>query len=263
MKSINHYLDEWDEIVSKYINWHEPFDGYWTKSEERAFTFVDNILLNASRQRVLDLGCGRGRLLTRFAHFFKEVVALDSQQERIMHAKALVNSSQLLNVNFINQPFEDCTEEIGKFDVVLCSHVVQHIPTFDVVEMFKQINSVLLPGGLLVLLTAHAISERNKFKVWQINNGDQKVTEELLESETAFNKCFTEQHLSARIPTHSFTSDNLCALLQGYKLRKTYYFHALYKRNFIDSTIFRDRLINLPLLKGFWGIDVLIVAEKL
>jgi hypothetical protein len=46
-------------------------------------------------------------------------------------------------------------------------------------------------------------------------------------------------------------------LLTGYRLEKLRYFHALHNRNIIDYFLFRDDLLNLPLLRSRYGIDLI------
>lgn len=256
------YRDDWDEIVSQFILQNEPFEGYWEESERYALNFVDKVLKGATKQRLLDLGCGRGRLLGRFADRFKAVVALDSDHTRLDKAKNAVRLDGLKNVEFVNGLFEDCVSDLGMFDMILCSHVIQHLPTADLAGMFKLIHKALVPGGILVLLTSHSEESRDIYKLWRIGNPGKRVVEERLHSAGAFNGCFVDGS-NDQIPTHAFAIESLREYLDSFRLKRIQCFHALHKRNRMDALVFRDYWINFPWFKGLFGIDVLIIAEKL
>jgi len=255
------YWDEWDDIVSRFIQKNEPYRGYWSDSEQHALRLADASLTNKSRERLLDLGCGRGRLLPRFANAFEEVVALDSDEGRISEARKLAHATSLENIRFINRFFEDCASELGRFDMILCSHVIQHLPADSVGTMIGLMHSVLTRSGVLVLLTSHAVSKHDVYKLWRLNGSASGTIQENLDRD-AFERIVANDSLNGGVPTHAFAIGNLRSMLAGYEILKVHCFHALHTRNIMDAIVFRDNWINTPGLKGLFGIDVLVIAKK-
>src|SRR4051794_32783271 len=103
----NSYLAEWDhEIVTGFVAQHEPFASYWEESERSALSRIDEALPQHCG-RLLDLGCGGGRLLGRFAARFDEIVALDSDPARIREAEKAAELANVQNVKFMTGTFND------------------------------------------------------------------------------------------------------------------------------------------------------------
>lgn len=72
---------------------------------------------------VLDIGCGNGAFTQTAAKKAREVIAIDTNPERIEEAKTLHNAP---NIRYLCM---DCTKELpnGVFDVVILSHVLEHL----------------------------------------------------------------------------------------------------------------------------------------
>ncbi len=262
MKYSTRYPTQWDEIVTQFIVQHEPFEGYWAQSERYALGAVDRVIRGAPQGRLLDLGCGKGRLTGRFAGRFQEVVALDSDQTQIEQARTLVAKAGWRNVKFVSGLFQDCVSDLGTFDMVLCSHVIQHIPTGLLSCMFEGIQNVLVPGGVLALLTSHSRGKRDTFKVWSLADKGRRVIEEPFANADAFDSLFSNGCPAYQLPTHSFAIRTLRKFLAHYRLIDVRCFHALHKRNGLDTLMFRDQWINMPCVKGVFGIDVLTIVQR-
>ena len=100
-------------------------------------------------KHVLDYGCGPGfgsEILSRYA---KKVIAVDIRTKAINYAKSkyikpnlsfqIISSSKPL-------PFED-----NYFDVIISSHVIEHIP--NVSSYLNELNRILKVNGVLILST--------------------------------------------------------------------------------------------------------------
>ncbi len=104
----------------------------------------------AQRDRMLDLGCGLGRIAVGCAAHYERVDAVDISPEMIQRAGALdapPNVHFALNSGSDLEPFAD-----DQFDLVFSMLVFQHIPGDAVlISYLAEINRVLRRGGHAVL----------------------------------------------------------------------------------------------------------------
>lgn len=102
--------------------------------------------------KVLELGCGYGRVLQKLIGRANKIVGIDTSQESIKLARKLIkdNSLELYEMNAINLEFVD-----GEFDVVLC--IQNGISAFheDKQELIKEAIRVTRSGGK-VLFSSYA-----------------------------------------------------------------------------------------------------------
>lgn len=78
-----------------------------------------------STDRVLDLGCGVGRLSIPMANVVKEVIGLDISGDMLRHAKKFAERTSCQNVRFIKMDFMQ-PNELSKWediDVIVCSRI--------------------------------------------------------------------------------------------------------------------------------------------
>lgn len=109
-----------------------------------------------SHDRVLDFGCGLGRLTRHLARYFKCAVGIDISEEMVLQAKAL--HSQSSNVSFFVNAADDLQMfESGTFDMVYTNVVLQHLPNHSLIfKYLQEFGRVLSPAGILVFqLPAH------------------------------------------------------------------------------------------------------------
>jgi len=101
------------------------------------------------RDRLLDFGCGVGRVTRALADHFQSVVGVDAAATMIAHARDLNASCR--NCEFVVNPGADlrgfCT---GTFDVIYSRLVLQHIPPALVRVYIPELVRVLAPGGVLM-----------------------------------------------------------------------------------------------------------------
>lgn len=96
-------------------------------------------------QRVLDCGCGSGKIATLLAQQGCEIIGIELAAERAQRARAVCR--RLIQGNLMDASTWDRLEA-EQFDVVLLSHVAEHIT--EPVALLRKAAERVLPGGRLV-----------------------------------------------------------------------------------------------------------------
>ena len=99
------------------------------------------------REKVLDLGCGNGRLLQIFKEIDINYTGTDSCEKLIEIAKKNYPSANFQVVDALNLPFPT-----NHFDKVYSVAVLHHIPSEELrLKFLEGIKRVLKPNGLLII----------------------------------------------------------------------------------------------------------------
>jgi SAM-dependent methyltransferase len=121
------------------------FGENWSPSRYRVLPYFAVEKAAAARpgmERILEIGCGSGWNMSRFAQYGRRVTGIDVVPERVAlaasHGPALLGSG-------LDLPFA-----AGAFDMVYIQHVLHHIG--DVGRALAEVRRVLRPGGLLFLV---------------------------------------------------------------------------------------------------------------
>lgn len=114
-------------------------------------------------KRILDLGCGNGRLSINLAQSGNRVTGVDTSEEQIRLAREL-GSSATGNPVFLHVQMEETGLPSASFDLVLVSQSLHHAakPKEAIAESFR----LLVPGGRILILDLLAHGEewmRTKF----------------------------------------------------------------------------------------------------
>lgn len=121
------------------------FGQNWSPSRYQVlpyFAWEREIFARPDVQRILEIGCGNGWNMSRFAQYGRPTIGLDPVFDRVRlaatHGPALQGDGLLL-------PFA-----AGFFDLVYIQHVLHHIG--DVGRALEEVRRVLRPGGVLFLV---------------------------------------------------------------------------------------------------------------
>lgn len=97
--------------------------------------------------RILDFGCGVGRLVLPFAGRASEVVGADISPEMLEEARRNAANAGLTNTSFVRVD-EHLDSVTGSFDLVHGFIVFQHIPPARGKRIMQRLASKLVPGGI-------------------------------------------------------------------------------------------------------------------
>lgn len=103
------------------------------------------------QMRVLEIGCGVGRVTRALAKVFKEVHAVDISGEMVARAREFLHSVPNVHVHQNSGSDLKGLGSIG-FDFAFSFIVFQHIPSLLIIESYiKEVGRVLKPGALFKL----------------------------------------------------------------------------------------------------------------
>ena len=152
---------DWDERAkenAKYYvatgknDWSD--DEFFASGErtvaEEILTDMGNICQGRfpSDMRVLEIGCGAGRVTRALAKLFGEVHAVDVSGEMVRLAAQAVSSFPRAYVYQNNGVDLSVIPDLA-FDFAFSTIVFQHIPSRDIIEYYvKEVGRLMRPGGL-------------------------------------------------------------------------------------------------------------------
>ena len=163
------------KIINQNRDIYNKIAGHF--SDTRSFLWEDLILLKEfvkDRDRILDIGCGNGRLYQLFSSLSSsegvvndelgirniEFVGLDISEKLVEIARKSFLECKFLAGDMRSLPFED-----DSFDVVFSLVAFHHLPDRgSQIQALKEIKRVVKPGATAVLLNWNAYSDWVKNK---------------------------------------------------------------------------------------------------
>lgn len=131
---------------------------------------------NVNGKRIIEVGSGSGQNAIYLAKKGAKVTAFDFSEEQIKYGKRLAKENKV-DVDFVQGNFEGLREYFSKscFDIALSSYALQYCMSVDsLFGTFKQINEILIPGGVFVFSFGHPIRSHG---VW-----DEKTDKFILDN---------------------------------------------------------------------------------
>ncbi len=162
---------DWDDRARENAKWYintvrrdqsdDEFDATGLP-EVQNFVLSDPVLKQRGdfkSQRLLEIGCGIGRMTRHLARHFAEVHGTDVSSEMISQAHERLG--HLENVHFHETSGVDFAAlPSDYFDTIFSVYVFQHVPTVDVIHAnIRDALRVLKPGGLFKFQTCSITAE--------------------------------------------------------------------------------------------------------
>jgi len=135
-----------------YAEEDELIEGWqWNSPPLRNLDDLVVALLHGERGRVLDLGCGSGRLSAALARRGFTVDGIDVERRAIKIGQRILARRGLTNVRLYAGDVFDPAHPVGAggYDVLVCADVLEHVGPWR--ELLARGGELLRPGGLLAL----------------------------------------------------------------------------------------------------------------
>ena len=153
--------EDWDQRARENARYYvNTSTSEWTDEEffasgertvaEEILTDLGNICQgrDPSQMRVLEIGCGAGRVTRALARFFGEVHAVDVSGEMVRLARNALRDHPNASIYQNNGRDLSVVPEL-QFDFAFSSIVFQHIPSRDVIENYvREVGRLLRRGAL-------------------------------------------------------------------------------------------------------------------
>lgn len=129
--------------------------GSWPKNRFEALIFF-----SGTGKRVLDVGCGSGKVLYNLRKRFDELYGIELAKARVSNVKRTL---QGLNAVITEDNIEVGVEYDDEyFDVIVCSDVVEHL--VDIFSGFKEMSRILKKEGKLIVNTPNVAELRRRMR---------------------------------------------------------------------------------------------------
>jgi hypothetical protein len=131
---------------------------------------------------------------------------------------------------------------------------VSAVPNF-----FSKAYSLLKDGGKLVVTTCHG--RRGRIMPFSKSLIEEDKVLDVFIEQREFDQLVVNN--DGVLPVRFFSFQELRGMLSPFFLiQRERVFHELYPKTLFDLLIFRDRLINVPWCRNFFGRDMIIEAVK-
>lgn len=181
-------------------------EAYWIASEMRAISSVVEWLRSKGNyvEQILDVGCGEGRLLPLFTTYSRHLYAVEPDATSIELAQKVASANKYDQVTFRNMCIEQFhTEWKGNraFDLVICSHVLQHVNTEAVTEIVSSLGELTQKGGRIMVTTCFSNEASDEFIACEWANDGTQIERQIGEHE------FNHRVSANSLAVHRFTLD--------------------------------------------------------
>ena len=148
-----------DQLIAINREFYTKFASAFSETRSSAQTRLDRIVAYVGDAgKVLDIGCGNGRLAERLDREGKQLayVGVDASPELITIASMLKPQLKNISAEFytadITQPNWSLSFANGEFDIAIALAVLHHVPSFDLrCAVLRDICALLKPTSRLIL----------------------------------------------------------------------------------------------------------------
>lgn len=162
IENVNKILAETPQVYNMIAETFSDTRGKWWRGMNELNKYAK------AGDKVLDLGCGNGRMAEIFTDSKIEYLGIDNSEELIKIA-----AERFKDQAWAKFEAGDVLDDLpkGEFDLVLLIAVLHHLPTKELrLKVLENIFNSLKPGGRLVMLNWNlwqVIGWKKKFRYWR------------------------------------------------------------------------------------------------
>ena len=186
---------DWDSRAKRnalhYVNCEKrrwDIEDFFLSGEQTVETEVRNDMANISQgkdpaeMRVLEIGCGAGRVTGALARVFGEVHAVDVSEEMVERAREFLSDGPNVSL-YKNNGLDLSVLPDITFDFAFSHLVCQHIPSIEAIEGYlREVNRVLRPDTLFKFqVQGDPAGNRSRLDTWCGSTISEKVALQLAE----------------------------------------------------------------------------------
>lgn len=136
----NRYSDEWENRINN------------LETSKRLKVVYGKLLkgINLKGQQFLDVGCGLGYFSEKAVNLGANVYGVDIGKKLVEKSKSRIPMGKFIVASASKLPFNN-----GRFDVVLCTEVIEHVENYQ--KALSEMVRVLKKGGYLVITTPNKV----------------------------------------------------------------------------------------------------------
>jgi SAM-dependent methyltransferase len=118
----------------------------------------------SSQPVILDIGCGYGQMLQALKEKnLKHLEGIELLQEAADYCK----EKWQLNVQCTGDIMGYAGKNKNRYDLIIMSHVLEHIPKDYITDTLKAIRSMLKPNGKFILMVPNGQAPINSYWMWE------------------------------------------------------------------------------------------------
>lgn len=204
-------------------------------SATRAFSWQeleDLVKFVKTGQKILDAGCGNGRLYQLFKNKNLEYLGIDNSEALISEAQNKYKFGNFRIVDLQNLDFEK-----ESFDIIFCIAAFQHIPSKEFrQQVLRDFNHILKPGGLLLMTNWNLWQKKYFWHSLKYSFLSLAGKHKELDLKDLYMPWKARFGIVDRY-YHAFTKKELANLLQktGFKVEEQYYVKKGKKENWLNG----------------------------
>ena len=231
------YPDKSDVLTNLYIT-TKSNEKYWEESENNVLQkIIEKIKEIEKSPRLLDLGCGQGRLFNVFYNYVSHITGLEPDYNRYLDAEMEAKKVDSKKIDVING-YIDCLKD-DAYDVVIISHIFQHIPIEETKKTLDCLQDMITKDGYIFITTTFSDMSKDSYKLVYLK--DNKYFEENV-TENEFVKKSAEEGI---LPTREFSYKTMEILAKnsGFVIEDMFLYHfKVQKDGEVLATVYDEKM---------------------
>ncbi len=212
-----HYLPDLES--GRYIRLHRAL--YWGLEYMTYMTFVAELVRKWKPVRLLDVGCGDGRLISMVREAVADAHGIDLSSRAVAFAKAFNPTAAFTCGELVSHS--------DQYPIVTLVEVLEHVPDMSTREFIHDLSHVVEAGGRLILSvpTANVPLNKKHFRHYTLTSLAQEIERffRIEEHWWLYRRCATERFITAVLCNDTFTLNHrrVRALLWELHRRRCYF----------------------------------------